>query len=69
MWIKEVEMSDGGDGSTYVTITMTNGAEIRLNPDIPHDGKVVIPFGPNGDQLATKHYTYDYDKDDYVEGT
>lgn len=65
MWIKQIELTDDGDGSTSVVITMTNGAEIRINEQIPYDGKVVVPFGPNGDRLTTQVHQYDYEKDEW----
>lgn len=65
MWIKQIDLTDGGDGSTCIKITMTNGGQIFLDEQVPHDGKVVIPFDEYGKQQTPQVHMYDYDKDEW----
>lgn len=35
-----IEASDGGDGSTFITVHFKDGKTWVVNPDLPYDGKV-----------------------------
>ena len=44
----KVIIADGGDGSTFVQITLGNGNTIYLNPDIPYCGEVEFTLDEDG---------------------
>lgn len=44
----KIKLQDGGDGSTFVTITLQNGIEVNYNPDIPYDGYAEAYIDENG---------------------
>jgi hypothetical protein len=42
--VKTIQITDGGDGSTFLTITFVDGSQRTFNPDIPYDGHVLLHF-------------------------
>lgn len=65
MWIKQIDLTDAGDGSTSIVITMTNGGKIYINEDIPYGAKVIIPFDANGNQQPREIHEYNHDTDQW----
>lgn len=39
-----IKVEDGGDGSTFFTVTFDDGTEVRANPDVPYDGYIVLHY-------------------------
>lgn len=52
--VKRIRIEDGGDGSTFLSITLEDGTVKRSNPDIPYEGYVVLEF--EGDQMNEEVY-------------
>jgi prefoldin subunit 5 len=42
--IDTIEAADGGDGSTFLTITFQDGSSVYVNPELQYDSTLVITF-------------------------
>jgi hypothetical protein len=47
----KIRVTDGGDGSTFIKITLDSNKVVYLNPDIPYEGYYEATIGPGGDIL------------------
>jgi hypothetical protein len=50
----KIKLQDGGDGSTFVSIVLSNGKHVNWNPDIPYDGYAEVVIDENGNLSSEK---------------
>lgn len=54
--IQEIELSDGGDGSTCFKFTFKDGSTYADCPDLPYGGRVTYTRQPDGSLLEEVTY-------------
>ncbi len=52
----KVKLTDAGDGSTSVELTIDGGKSIYLNNDIPHDGHIILWLDGDGRERVEEEY-------------